>query len=92
VFRDQGKIGAVYDSNVTSFDPFPYSPDQRSNDPILASMIAPTTTAMVNLVTTTVVIRDQTELTLSPEMAYPCLSNLQSVSPVWSRISRADYA
>jgi hypothetical protein len=24
----------------------------------------------------------QTELTLSPEMAYPCLSNLQSVSPV----------
>jgi hypothetical protein len=32
-------------------------------------------------------IRDQTELTLSPEMAYPCLSNLQSVSPVWSRIT-----
>ena len=54
MFRDQGKIGSVYDSNVTSFDPFPYSPDQRSNDPILASMIAPTTTAMVNFVTTTV--------------------------------------
>src|SRR5271154_6776125 len=54
VFRDQGKIGSVYDSNVTSFDPFPYSADQRSNDPILASLIAPTTTAMVNFVTTTV--------------------------------------
>jgi carboxypeptidase C (cathepsin A) len=54
VFRDQGKIGSVYDSNVTSFDPFPYSSDQRSNDPILASLIAPTTTAMVNFVTTTV--------------------------------------
>jgi carboxypeptidase C (cathepsin A) len=54
VFRDQGKIGSVYDSNVTSFDPFPYSPYQQSNDPILASLIAPTTTAMVNFVTTTV--------------------------------------
>jgi carboxypeptidase C (cathepsin A) len=51
VFRDQGKIGSVYDSNVTSFDPFPYSPDQRSNDPILESIIAPTTTAMVDFVT-----------------------------------------
>jgi carboxypeptidase C (cathepsin A) len=50
VFRDQGKIGSVYDSNVTSFDPFPYSPDRRSSDPILA----PTTTAMVNFLTTTV--------------------------------------
>ena len=28
LFRDQGKIGSVYDSNVTSFDPFPY-PAQR---------------------------------------------------------------
>jgi carboxypeptidase C (cathepsin A) len=48
VFRDQGKIGSVYDSNVTSFDPFPYSPDQRLNDPILESIIAPMTTAMVD--------------------------------------------
>ena len=54
VFREQGKIGSVYDSNVTSFDPFPYAPDQRSNDPILAAIIAPTTTAMVNFVTNTV--------------------------------------
>ena len=34
--------------------PFPNDPDQRSNDPILASIIAPTTTAMVNFVTQTV--------------------------------------
>jgi carboxypeptidase C (cathepsin A) len=54
VFRDQGKIGSVYDSNVTSYDPFPYSPDQRSNDPILESIIAPTTTAMVDFITRTV--------------------------------------
>lgn len=52
--REQGKLGSVYDSNVTSFDPFPFSPDQRANDPILASIIAPTTTAMVNFVTQTV--------------------------------------
>jgi carboxypeptidase C (cathepsin A) len=54
VWREQGKLGSVYDSNVTSFDPFPYAPDQEANDPILASIIAPTTTAMVNFVTQTV--------------------------------------
>lgn len=51
VFREQGKIGSVYDSNVTSFDPFPFAPEQRSNDPLLESIIAPTTTAMVDFVT-----------------------------------------
>ena len=54
VFREQGKLGSVYDSNVTSFDPFPFSPEQRANDPILASIIAPLTTAMVDFVTRTV--------------------------------------
>ncbi|HEX4020419.1 MAG TPA: peptidase S10 [Acidobacteriaceae bacterium] len=54
VFREEGKLGSVYDSNVTSFDPFPYAPNQRANDPLLATMIAPTTTAMVNFVTQTV--------------------------------------
>jgi carboxypeptidase C (cathepsin A) len=52
--REQGKLSSVYDSNVTSFDPFPYAPEQEANDPILASIIAPTTTAMVNFVTQTV--------------------------------------
>ncbi|WP_446744868.1 S10 family peptidase [Silvibacterium acidisoli] len=51
VHREEGKIGSIYDSNVTSFDPFPYSPDQQANDPILAAIIAPTTTAMVDFVT-----------------------------------------
>jgi carboxypeptidase C (cathepsin A) len=51
VFRESGKIGSVYDSNVTGFDPFPFSAEQRTNDPILESIIAPTTTAMVNFVT-----------------------------------------
>jgi len=54
VFREQGKLGSVYDSNVTSFDPFPFAPEQRANDPILASIIAPVTTAMVDFVTRTV--------------------------------------
>jgi carboxypeptidase C (cathepsin A) len=54
VHREQGKIGSVYDSNVTMFDPFPYSAEQRANDPVLASIIAPVTTAMVNFVTHTV--------------------------------------
>jgi carboxypeptidase C (cathepsin A) len=51
VAREGGKIGSVYDSNVTSFDPFPFAPGQRSNDPLLESIIAPTTTAMVDFVT-----------------------------------------
>jgi carboxypeptidase C (cathepsin A) len=54
VYREQGKISSVYDSNVTSFDPFPFAPEQRANDPILASIVAPTTTAMVDFVTRTV--------------------------------------
>ena len=51
VFRETGKLGSVYDSNVTSWDPYPWAPDQRSNDPLLESIIAPTTTAMVDFVT-----------------------------------------
>jgi carboxypeptidase C (cathepsin A) len=51
VAREQGKIGSVYDSNVTAFDPFPFAPNQQSNDPLLESIIAPTTSAMVDFVT-----------------------------------------
>jgi carboxypeptidase C (cathepsin A) len=54
VYRSEGKLGSRYDPNVTAWDPFPNDPDQRSNDPILESIIAPTTTAMVNFVTQTV--------------------------------------
>jgi carboxypeptidase C (cathepsin A) len=53
-YREQGKLSSIYDSNVTSFDPFPFAPEQKANDPILAEIIAPTTTAMVNFVTQTV--------------------------------------
>ena len=51
VFRDRGLLGSRYDSNVTAFDPFPYAPDQETNDPILDGIIAPTTSAMVDFVT-----------------------------------------
>ena len=51
VWREEGKIGSVYDSNVTMFDPFPYAPTQRATDPLLATLIAPDTTAMVDFVT-----------------------------------------
>jgi carboxypeptidase C (cathepsin A) len=51
VFREEGKLGSVYDSNVTSFDPYPFSPGQRSNDPLLETIVAPTTSAMVDFVT-----------------------------------------
>jgi carboxypeptidase C (cathepsin A) len=51
VHRENKELGSVYDSNVTAFDPFPDAPQQQSNDPILASIIAPTTEAMVDWVT-----------------------------------------
>ena len=50
-FRGEGKLGSRYDSNVTAFDPFPFAPDQETNDPILDGIIAPTTSAMVDFVT-----------------------------------------
>ena len=49
--RDERKIGSVYDSNVTAYDPFPEAASQHSGDPILNSLIAPTTSAMVDFVT-----------------------------------------
>jgi len=54
VFRAEGRLGSRYDSNVTGWDPFPFSPTQRINDPILDKIIAPTTTAMVDFITRTV--------------------------------------
>jgi carboxypeptidase C (cathepsin A) len=51
VFRSEGRLGSRYDPNVTAYDPFPDDPTQRSNDPILESIVAPTTTAMVDFVT-----------------------------------------
>jgi carboxypeptidase C (cathepsin A) len=48
LYRKQGRIGSVYDSNVTQEDPFPWSPDNRRGDPILDAIIAPTTSAMVD--------------------------------------------
>ncbi|WP_443026999.1 S10 family peptidase [Sphingomonas sp. GB1N7] len=51
IHRNDGTIGSVYDSNVTAFDPFPWSAQQKSNDPILDALIAPTTSAMVDFVT-----------------------------------------
>jgi carboxypeptidase C (cathepsin A) len=54
VYRSEGKLGSRYDSNVTAWDPFPFAPNQRNNDPILDSIIAPTTSAMVDFITHTV--------------------------------------
>jgi carboxypeptidase C (cathepsin A) len=49
--RDEHKIGSVYDSNVTAYDPFPSSPRNQSGDPILNAAMAPTTSAMVDFIT-----------------------------------------
>lgn len=54
VYREQGKLGSAYDSNVTMFDPFPYSPERIASDPVLATIMAPVTEAMVNFLANTV--------------------------------------
>ncbi len=51
IFRGEGALGSRYDSNVTAYDPFPYAPEQRTGDPILGAIIAPTTSAMTDFVT-----------------------------------------
>jgi len=51
IHRSEKKIGSVYDSNVTAFDPFPGSARRQSGDPILEALLAPTTSAMVDFVT-----------------------------------------
>lgn len=49
--RDQGQIGSVYDSNYTAYDPFPASARPKYEDPLLTTLIAPTTSAMVDFIT-----------------------------------------
>lgn len=51
IHREQGLVGSVYDSNYTAFDPFPASAEARYSDPLLTTLIAPTTSAMVDFVT-----------------------------------------
>ena len=79
VFREEGKIGSIYDSNVTSYDPFPFAPYQRANDPLLEAIIAPTTTAMVDFVTRV--------MGWKTDARYNALS--YDVSSQWDRDSRA---
>lgn len=75
VFRDKGRLGSRYDSNVTSLDPFPFAPEQEVNDPILDAIIAPTTSAIVDFTTRIVGWK--------PEARYEALSN--TVNRLWDR-------
>jgi carboxypeptidase C (cathepsin A) len=80
VFRETGRLGSRYDSNVTSLDPFPFTPEQETNDPILDSIIAPTTSAIVDFTTRVVGWK--------VEARYEALSN--SVNQAWDRGKGAD--
>lgn len=51
IHRDKGLVGSVYDSNYTAYDPFPASARPQYSDPLLTTLIAPTTSAMVDFVT-----------------------------------------
>jgi carboxypeptidase C (cathepsin A) len=49
--RADHKIGSIYDSNVTAYDPFPSAAEDHAGNPILNASIAPTTSAMVDFIT-----------------------------------------
>ena len=51
VHRADQTLGSRYDSNVVAYDPFPWSAENRANDPLLDTLIAPTTSAMADFVT-----------------------------------------
>ncbi|WP_205631682.1 S10 family peptidase [Collimonas pratensis] len=78
--RAEKKIGSIYDSNVTAWDPFPSSSDRQSGDPILEALIAPTTSAMVDFVTREVGWKTDTH--------YEALSS--NVNKLWDRGSPDD--
>lgn len=46
--RKDGKVGSIYDANVTAFDPYPSSPRGDFDDPILDGARAPLTRAAVD--------------------------------------------
>jgi carboxypeptidase C (cathepsin A) len=54
LYRDTGKLASIYDSNVTTWDPYPWANTQQAGDPILDAIIAPTTSAAVEFMTHTV--------------------------------------
>ncbi len=78
--RSERKIGSVYDSNVTAYDPFPEAASQQSSDPILNALIAPTTSAMADFVTR--------EVGWKTTAHYEALS--YSVNAAWDRGAASD--
>lgn len=46
--RDEGKVGSLYDANVTAYDPFPSSARAQWEDPVLDGALAPLTRAAVD--------------------------------------------
>ena len=74
--RDERKIGSVYDSSVTAYDPFPESyGGGHSGDPILNALIAPSTSAMVDFI--------QREVGWKTDAHYEALS--YEVNAAWDR-------
>jgi len=76
--RDERKIGSVYDSSVTAYDPFPEAFSGRSGDPILNALLAPATSAMVDFI--------QREVGWKTDAHYEALS--YDVNAAWDRNRR----
>ncbi|WP_255500716.1 S10 family peptidase [Caulobacter sp. 17J80-11] len=78
--RDKGVLASRYDVNVTAYDPFPWSAQNRAGDPILEGIIAPTTSAMVDYVTR--------QIGWKVDGTYEALSN--EVNRMWERNDTAE--
>ncbi len=74
IARDDQRIASIYDSGVTSDDPFPLAAFSRAGEPILDAMTAPLTRAMLDLYAT--------RLDWMPQRRYILLNS--GVNRAWS--------
>ncbi|KMO34644.1 peptidase S10 [Methylobacterium variabile] len=74
--RDAGRVASAYDTGVTGWDPDPSAPQGRFEDPILAAMQAPLSSAIVDLTARTLNWR-------VPNLRYELLNNAVNASWSW---------
>ncbi|MFH6783713.1 MULTISPECIES: S10 family peptidase [Methylobacterium] len=74
--RDAGRVASAYDTGVTGWDPDPSAAQGRFADPILTAMLAPLSSAMIDLTARTLNWR-------VPNLRYELLNNAVNASWNW---------
>ncbi len=74
--RDAGRVASAYDTGITGWDPDPSAAQGRFADPILTAMLAPLTSAAIDLTTRTLNWR-------VPNLRYELLNNAVNAGWNW---------